>query len=29
MDIYPLTIYHDGGCPVCRFEVVKIAARYA
>ena len=25
--VYPLTIFHDGNCPICRFEVANLQLR--
>ena len=27
MTDYPMTLFHDGACPVCRFEVANLKAR--
>jgi predicted DCC family thiol-disulfide oxidoreductase YuxK len=27
MDDYPLTLFHDGDCPICRFDVAHLQAR--
>lgn len=27
MNDYPLTIFHDGDCPICRFDVANLQAR--